>query len=215
MLRFGRYGALAGALTLLMGVAIPASAQGRSPSKVGGFAGFEIVHSTEDEGSLGMGPGILGGVTYQLTSATALAAEIGAQWHERNFTFLTAVPGQIQPLPYEVRWSGRAVFLLATVRHAFGQGRTRPFVYGGGGLMHDNGTTSRITDRSQLPASVSLPNHDFQSPTATVGALDGGAGVQVELRSGLSVRPFGGLRLTAAGETGPKYIIRGGVAVGW
>jgi hypothetical protein len=198
-------------IIILLSLAVSASAQS-TIGRWGAFAGVEVAHSTEDEGFLGAGPGVYGGVSYRLARNTSLAMEIGTERHVRDFRFLTAVPGQIQPVPFDVRWAGSAVFLVANVQHGFGATRARPFVFGGGGLMHDAGTTRRIVDRSEVPASVTLPPH-FDSPSATVSVIDGGGGVEIRIRDRLRLEPFAGIRLASSGETGPKYIVRYGLTV--
>jgi hypothetical protein len=44
---------------------------------------------------------------------------------------------------------------------------------------------------------------------------DGGAGVEVRVASRLTLRPFAGIRLTNAGEIGPKYVGRAGIRIGF
>ncbi len=197
---------------LLFAGAQPAQAQDRS--RVGFFGGLEFAHITEDEGLLGTGPGVRGGLTIRLSPSTMVEFEIGAERHIRNFVFYGSptVP-TFAPVPYEVRWSGTAGFGVARLTHAFGRRAVRPIAWGGAGVMHQAGTRHEITDDGGLP----FPDAERRSvsPAVTAFVLDGGGGVDVAVGREWRVRPYAGMRLAFTGGYGPRYILRTGADIGW
>jgi hypothetical protein len=193
-------------------VAAPAWAQSTRPIAL--FAGVELAHITEDEGVLGKGPGTYGGITIGLGRSTSLAVEAGVQRHVRDFTFGIGLPGSFFPAEYRVRWLGTATYLMLDIRRSFGDHATKPFVYGGIGMVHDGGTRHRILDRSQVPPEVVLPEERFTgSGPVTAWGYEGGGGLDIRVNDRVGLRPFSGIRLMTTGETGPKFIIHGGMAL--
>jgi hypothetical protein len=211
-----RFTRLAAALVLLA-VPAPAFAQSRpGPSIVGEV---EYARITEDDGYLGAGFGGGGGVRFHLTDATSVGVDISRTHHVRDLGFYATAydaAGRLEAFPFTERWEGNATWLLGTISHAFGSGRVRPLVWGGGGMMWHDGTSSGPLTMPQIPAGFTvqpgtLDSHSGQSVSAF--AADGGVGVEVRLSDRMAIAPFAGLRLANTGNFGPKYIVRGGARI--
>jgi hypothetical protein len=208
------------ALMILFVLATASFAQDR-PWRVAGA--LEYARITEDEGFLGAGPGVSGGVEFALTEATTLGVDGGATRHIRDLDFHAVAfdaEGRPVPLPYTERWEGTAGFVMITVAHAFGATPIRPVVWGGAGLMSHGGTSSRQLTTPQVPPGYILQDDDGftrQGRRVTAFAFEGGGGMDVEVTPRVTVRPFAALRLANTANVGPKYIIRSGarVAVAW
>jgi hypothetical protein len=183
----------------------------------------EYAHITEDDGFLGSGPGVSGTVEFRLTRGTAVGVELGAMHHIRDLGFHAVAfdpDGRIEAFPYTERWEGTATFVVATVSHAFGSARARPVLWGGAGVMWHGGTS-----RGPLTMPVIPPGYTLQGDvgitregrSSSGGAVDGGAGVDIDVVEHMAVRPFFGFRLVNTENIGPKYIMRVGarVAVTW
>jgi hypothetical protein len=183
----------------------------------------EYAHITEDDGFLGSGPGVSGTVEFRLTGATDVGLEVGAMHHIRDLGFHAvafAPDGRIEAFPYTERWEGTATFVVATVSHAFGTARARPVVWGGAGVMWQGGTSRGPLTLPAIPPGYTLQGDvgvTRKGRSSSGAAVDGGAGVDIDLVKHMAVRPFFGLRLVNTENVGPKYIIRlgGRVAVTW
>jgi hypothetical protein len=196
-----------------------ASAQ---PSGRIGIAGtIDYARMTDDESLLGSGIGAAGSLQWRLSEATGLEVEVGRTRHVRDLNLFAVAhdsQGRFEPVPYTERWEGTATFLVASVAHAFGSGRARPLLWGGGGYMWHGGTRRGPVVAPQPPPGFSLQPGDAQTREgADTSALvaDGGFGIDVRVAPRITVRPFAGLRLTSAGQIGPKYIVRTGVRIGF
>jgi hypothetical protein len=183
----------------------------------------EFAHITEDDGFLGSGPGVSGAVEVRLTDATAVGLEIGAMHHVRDLGFHAVAfdpDGRIEAFPYTERWEGTATFVMATVSHAFGSARARPVVWGGAGVMWHGGTSRGPLTMPAIPPGYTLQGDvgvTREGRSSSGAAVDGGAGVDIDVMERMAVRPFFGLRLVNTENVGPKYIIRVGArfAVTW
>jgi hypothetical protein len=206
---------------VLLLLASPVSAQTVGRLSIVGT--IEYARITEDDGFLGAGAGVAGGVQLQLTDRTSLAVEVGTERHGRDLDlFAVAFDGQGRPvpLPLKVRWEGTAVFVVGSVAYAFGTARVRPVVSGGIGMMFHGGTERGPVAPPQVPPGHTLQPEDVETRRGRdVNALtlEGSFGADMRLTRRVVLRPFVGLRLANTGNVGPKYIIRAGgrIAVGW
>jgi hypothetical protein len=211
---------LAVVLLILVSGATASFAQD-GPWRVTGSA--EYARITEDDGFLGAGPGVSGGVEFALTDATTIGVDGGMTRHIRDLGFHAIAfdaDGRPVPLAYTLRWEGTARFVMLTVAHAFGTTSIRPVVWSGAGWMSHGGTSSRPLTMPQVPPGYILqddPGVARQGRGVTAFAFEGGGGIDVEVTPRVTVRPFAALRLANTGNVGPKYIIRSGarVAVAW
>jgi hypothetical protein len=211
-----RFTPLAAAFVIL---AAPAAALAQSrpgPSIVGEI---EYARITEDDGYLGAGIGGGGGVRFHLTDATSVGVEVSRSHHVRDLGLYAVAydgAGRPEPFPFTVRWEGNATWLLGTISHTFGSARVRPLVWGGGGMMWHDGTSSHPLRVPQIPAGFTLQPGTLESrrgETVSAFAADGGVGIEVWLSDRWALAPFAGLRLANTGNFGPKYIVRGGARV--
>lgn len=186
--------------------------------------GLEYAHVTGDDGYLGAGPGVSGGVEFALTEAFTIGVEGGVARHRRDLDFYAIAfdaDGRLLPLPYTERWEGTARFVMLTVAHAWGATSIRPVVLASAGMMSHGGTSGRPLTTPQVPPGYTL-QHDGGVVTrrgrhVTAFAFEGGGGVDIDVAPRVTLRPFAALRLTGTGNVGPKYIIRSGarVVVAW
>jgi hypothetical protein len=183
----------------------------------------EYAHITEDDGFLGSGPGVSGAVEVRLTGATAVGLEVGAMRHVRDLSFHAVAldpDGRIEAFPYTERWEGTATFVVATVSHAFTSARVRPVLWGGAGVMWHGGTSRGPLTMPAIPPGYTLQGDvgvTREGRSSSGAAVDGGAGVDIDVVDRMAVRPYVGLRLVNTENVGPKYIVRVGarVAVTW
>ena len=206
---------------LLVGMAMPGVARAQSTGRLSAAGTIEYARITDDESLLGAGIGGAGGVAWRLTDATALEIEAGRTRHVRDFhRVAVAVDGQggFQQVPLVQRWEGAGTFVIASVAHAFGSGRARPVLWGGGGVMSHGGTRRGPVALPQVPPGFALQPLDtetIEGESSRALVADGGAGLEVRLAPRVSVRPFVGVRFANTGNVGPKYVIRTGVRVGF
>jgi hypothetical protein len=209
----------AGALATLMLAVVPPPTVSAQSRPIGVTGGLDFARMTDDESFLGSGMGLSGGIQWRLTRATALEIEAGRERHVRDLGFHAVVydaQGRIDAVPYTQRWEGNSTFVVGSLSHAFGTGTVRPVVWGGGGVMFDDGTERGPVTPPVVPPGFTLQPGDPQSgqdPSATAFVFDGGAGIDSRVSSRVTLRPFAGVRLAGTGETGPKYILRFGVRV--
>jgi hypothetical protein len=184
---------------------------------------IEFAHITEDDGFLGSGPGGSGAVEARLTDATSVGVEVGVMRHIRDLGFHAVAfdpAGRIEAFPYTERWEGTATFVMGTLSHAFGSARARPVIWGGVGSMSHGGTSRGPRTMPQIPPGYTLQDGDAvarKGRSSSAFAMEGGAGLDVDVTERLTLRPFAGLRLVNTGNVGPKYILRAGLrlAAGW
>lgn len=201
--------------------AMSGTASAQEPGRIGVAGTIDYTRITDDESFLGSGIGAAGSVRWRLTDATGLEVEVGRARHVRDlnlFAVARDAQGRFEPVPYTQRWEGTATFVVAAVSRRFGSGRARPVVWGGGGVMSHGGTRRAPLVAPQPPPGFSLQpgdpeTHDGAGSTALVG--DGGVGVEVRVAPRVTVRPFTGVRFANTGNFGPKYIVRGGVRIGF
>ena len=214
-----RIGIILGVIAVVVAISRPANAQ--SSGRLGFAGSIDYSRITDDESLLGDGLGGAASVLWRFTEATGLEVEVGLTHHVRDlglFAVAQDAQGRIEPVPYTRRWEGTATFVVASVAHTFGSGRARPVLWGGGGFMSHGGTRRGPVVAPQAPPGFALQPLGLETQEgASSNALvaDGGIGIDVRVAPKISVRPFAGLRLTSAEQVGPKYIVRGGVRIGF
>ena len=159
------------------------------------FATTGVVQVWDDEGNIGAGTPIGGGIGFKSPHGWGIELLAEAQKATRNFDS-------------DVHFSSTVTAGRARVMKYFG-GRTQP--YAGGGL----GVT-RVESRRDSPAGCALVNNVFTcarrdvfQSTSTSGTLSGFAGVRIPAGNVMFVRPE--FELSKAGE---HIRIGGTVAVG-
>ena len=160
------------------------------------FATTGVVQLWDDEGNLGVGVPIGGGVGFRSPHGWGIEVLAETQKAKRNFDS-------------DVRFDSTVTAARARIIKYFGSGRTQP--YAGGGL----GVT-RIESTRDSPAGCALVNNVFTCASrdifrsdSTAGTLSGFAGVRIPAGNVMFVRPE--FELSKAGE---HIRIGGAVAVG-
>ena len=160
------------------------------------FAITGVVQLWDDEGSLGIGVPIGGGIGFQLPHGWGI--EVLAETQKATRTFDS-----------DVRFDSTVTAARARFIKYFGQGRARR--YAGGGL----GAT-RVESTRDFPSGCQLVNNvftctsrDIFESTSTDGTFSGFAGVRIAAGSRMFVRPE--FEWSSAGE---HMRIGGTVAVG-
>jgi opacity protein-like surface antigen len=118
----------------------------------------------DDEGSLGKGLDIGGGVGFRITPKVGVEGQVNRIDYERNFFS-------------GVRFAGTAVFTTANLLYHFSTAKVQPYVVGGVGFVHHE-------NRSRFPEADFLPKR-----TANGFATNFGAGLKIFLNKKLSLRP--------------------------
>ncbi len=165
-----------------------AAAQSR-PYRTEVFAGGGASRMGGDEGSLGRGPYVVGGMGFRFTARTSAELDLMRAQHERD----------IAGGPLE----GTATGVFGNIVHHFSEGRTRGFVMGSVGLLHSRRTHSFPSGGTAIV--VRSDNTHF--------AWGGGAGVKTFLKPHLSLRPQ--LRLVFSETTGVMGLAAFSVAMGY
>jgi hypothetical protein len=199
----------------------PSTVSAQSDGRLSVVGAIEHARITEDDAYLGAGFGAMGGLQYHLTEGTSVGVEISRERHRRDFGLFAIAhdaEGRSQVFPYTRRWQGAATFILGVVSHAFGSARARPVIWVGGGMMTHGGTSRGPIAPPQVPAGFTLQAGSVETGRGqrTIAvAADGGVGVEVRLPGRVTAGPFAGVRLVNTGNFGPKYIVRGGVRIGF
>ena len=160
------------------------------------FATTGAVQLWDDEGNLGVGVPIGGGVGFKSPHGWGIEVLAETQKAKRNFDS-------------DVRFDSTVTAARARILKYFGSGHTQP--YAGGGL----GVT-RVTSTRDSPADCTLTNNVFRCTSrdivrseSTSGTLAGFAGVRIAAGNVMFVRPE--FELSRAGE---HMRIGGTVAIG-
>jgi hypothetical protein len=145
-------------------------------------AGTGFGTTCDDEGLLGRGPAISGGVGVWLTERIALMAFVDRVSYYRDVDWLT--------------FEGRTLFggVEASVR--FSSGRTSPYVSGGAGVLNDSGIWLRKVQTG--PSSSRIEERIDR--TGSRATMTVSCGLDVAVASRVSVR--GGVRLYGLLDTG-------------
>ena len=133
-------------------------------SKGEAFINFGRGVTYDDEGSLGSGFNVGGGIGYHLTRKLKIEAEVNRIPFEREFSS-------------GVRTEGTSVFVNANAVYHFSDSRARPYVIGGVGLLH-------YKNRSDFSAETP-PDRS----TSNGFAYNFGGGIKGYLTKKLSIRP--------------------------
>ncbi|HSF17594.1 MAG TPA: outer membrane beta-barrel protein [Vicinamibacteria bacterium] len=153
------------------------------------FAGIGASRVGSDEGSLGSGPYVLGGVGFRLATRASVEVDAFRAQHER----------EIAGGPLE----GTATGVLGNVVYRFSEGRTQVFVMGSAGLLRSE-TTHTYPVRGTLTTFRSEDN-GF--------AWGGGGGVKIFLTPRFSLRPQ--LRLVFSEATGVMGLAAASIGIGY
>lgn len=147
----------------------------------------------DDEGSLGNGFDIGGGVGFRLTPKFGVEGQVNRIAYKRDFSS-------------GVRFAGTAVFTTANVLYHFSRSQAQPYVVGGVGFVHHE-------NRSRFPEDSFLPKR-----TSNGFAKNFGAGVKIFLSKNFSLRPEFRVFLgdTAGSNVEPPFSVgRASVAVSY
>ena len=160
------------------------------------FATTGAVQLWDDEGNLGVGVPIGGGIGFKSPHGWGIEVLAETQKAKRNFDS-------------DVHFDSTVTAARVRILKYFGGGRTQP--YAGGGL----GVT-RVTSTRDSPADCTLANNVFRCTSrdifrskSTAGTLSGFAGVRIAAGNVMFVRPE--FELSRAGE---HMRIGGTVAIG-
>jgi opacity protein-like surface antigen len=146
---------------LLLAPAALAQNQERRGEVFGSLGGAKAY---DDEGSIGKGLDIAGGVGFRLTPKVGIEAQVNHFDYERNFAS-------------GVRFAGTAVFTTANLLYHFSTSKAQPYVVGGVGFVHHENRTR-------------FPGIEFPGERTTNGfASNFGAGVKIFLNQKISIRP--------------------------
>jgi len=167
-----------------------------SPQSIEVFGTTGAVQLWDDEGNIGVGAPIGGGVGFRSPHGWGIELVAETQKAKRNFDS-------------DVRFDSTVTAGRARILKYFGGGRAQP--YAGGGL----GVT-RVTSTRDYPADCSLTNsvfgctsRDIFRSKSTAGTLAGFAGVRFAAANVMFVRPE--FELSRAGE---HMRIGGAIAIG-
>ncbi len=156
---------------------------------LGGSAVFD------DEGKIGSGLDVGGGISYRITPKLAIEGQFNRIAFERDF-------GGFSP----VRFKGRNLFGTASLVYHFRTAQVQPYVLAGGGFVNHE-------------FSVELPPFpSFVERGSNGGAVNVGTGVKVFVNQSVSIRPEFRLLVGFPNDFGlapPISEWRGSVAVGF
>jgi opacity protein-like surface antigen len=180
--------------TLFCMVILTASALAQTPASRGEvFGSVGGGKAFDDEGGLGSGVDVGGGVGFRITPRFAVEGQVNRIHHKRDFSS-------------GVRFEGIALFTTASVLYHFSDEKAQPYVLAGLGFVN-------YENRSRFPEDTVLPKR-----TSTGFATNFGTGVKLFLNQRVSIRPefrvfFGD---TAGSGVEPRFCtLRGSVAVSY
>jgi hypothetical protein len=145
------------------------------------FAGGGVARVGGDEGSLGNGPYLTGGIGFGLGPRASIELDVMKARHDR-----TIAGGPLE---------GTATGIFGSVLYHFSNGRTRPFVLGSVGLLRSDVTQTFPVNGT--PTVFTSRDSNF--------AWGGGGGAKILLTSRLSLRPQ--LRLVFSESTGVMGLV--------
>ncbi len=159
------------------------------------FVATGAVQLWDDEGSLGLGLPVAGGVGFRSSHGWGVEALIEGQQAKRRFGG-----------PNDVRFDSTVVAGRARLLKYFGNGRTQAYAGGGSGITRIKSTYDYPADCALSPSNqFHCANRDLHRSTSTSGTLSGLAGVRIAVGEHLFVRPE--FELSRAGE----YLRIGGI----
>ncbi|HXV61617.1 MAG TPA: outer membrane beta-barrel protein [Vicinamibacteria bacterium] len=153
------------------------------------FAGIGASRVGGDEGSLGNGPYLLGGVGFRLATRASVEVDAFRAQHER----------EIAGGPLE----GTATGVFGNVVYHFSEGRTQVFVTGSAGLLRSE--TTHTYPVGGTPTTFRSEENGF--------AWGGGGGVKIFLTPRFSLRPQ--FRLVFSEATGVMGLAAASIGTGY
>lgn len=153
------------------------------------FAGVGLARMGGDEGSLGSGPHVLGGVGVRFAPRLSIEADVTRTQHERD----------IAGGPLE----GTATGIFGSVVYHFSEGRTQVFVMGSVGLLRSE--TVHTYPIGGTPTTSRSDDNGF--------GWGGGGGVKIFLTPRFSLRPQ--VRLVFSEATGVMGLVAGSIGIGY
>lgn len=169
----------------------PASAVGQdSLTRVEVFGGAGVSRVGGDEGSLGIGPYLVGGFGFRFAARVSVEVDVMRAQHER-----TIAGGPLK---------GAATGGFGDFVYHFSEGPTQVFVMGSAGFLR---STTTHTYSPSGGAAVTFTSQD------TNVAWGGGTGVKIFLKPHLSLRPQ--FRLVFSEATGVMGLMATSVAMGY
>ena len=160
------------------------------------FAATGVVQLWDDEGNLGVGVPIGGGVGFKSAHGWGIEALVETQKAERNFDS-------------GVRFDSTVTAGRARIMKYFGSGRTQPYAGGGLGVTRVKSTRESPSGCSRVNNVFTCTGRDVFRSESTAGTLSGFAGLRIAAGDVLFVRPE--FELSRAGE---HIRIGGTVAIG-
>jgi opacity protein-like surface antigen len=160
------------------------------------FATTGVVQLLDDEGSLGVGVPIGGGVGFKSPHGWGLEVLAETQKAKRNFDS-------------GVRFDSTVTAARGRIMKYFGDGRTQPYAGGGLGVTRVKSTRESPTGCALVNNVFTCTGRDIFQSESTNGTLSGFAGVRIAAGNVLFVRPE--FELSRAGE---HTRIGGTVAIG-
>lgn len=149
------------------------------------FAMTGVVQVWDDEGNIGAGMPIGGGIGFKSPHGWGLEALAETQKAERNFDS-------------GVRFDSTVTAARGRIMKYFGSGRTQPYAGGGLGVTRVKSTRESPTDCTRVNNVFTCAGRDIFRSESTKGTLSGFAGVRIAAGDVLFVRPE--FELSRAGE---------------
>src|SRR5262245_32144026 len=187
------------AVFLILLVPIESPAQNLNDSRWLVFSDVAYARTWDDEGLLGHGAGLSGGVGYRVTSRMFLQALIQRIRYHRDIEYLT--------------FDGRVLFGAVEAAFQSANPKVRPIVTIGLGVFNDDGVWIH-----KPIVSPALPRVESRSPrNFNLGAMTASGGVDFRVSDRTSIRTtvrFHGL-LNTGDDAAPHIIIQPGIGIAW
>ena len=179
---------------------IPMSAGAQTPSepRMVAFGDIGIAKTADDEGVLGNGMSLSGGLGVRLTERLTVQAILERIGYDRNLDYL--------------RIEGRVIFAGVEASWLWKPGRVQPFVTVGAGFFNDDGTW---TNRMRIPFGPTT--EETSERHYTLAAMTSSTGFEVPASRHASVRAafrFHGL-LDTGDDLAPHMMIQGSIGMAW
>jgi hypothetical protein len=178
-----------------------AAAQPASDVRFEAFGDIGYARTWDDEGLLGSGAGLSGGVGVLLTDRITVQAVVSRIPYYRDIEYLT--------------FDGRVLFAGAEASFRSVRRTVRPFLTAGAGVFHDSGVwvQKTIVDLSQPRVHTTIDREYTLAAFTTSGGLDIALTERASLRAG--VRLYGLLQTGQGRDLAPHSIIQPGVGFAW
>jgi hypothetical protein len=183
--------------------AVPAAAQPVSDVRFEAFGDIGFARTWDDEGFLGSGAGLSGGVGVRLTERTTVQALVSRMPYYRDIEYLT--------------FDGRVLFAGAEASFRSTRRKIRPFFTAGAGVFNDSGVWEQktIADPSQPRVRTTIDREYTLAAFTTSAGLDIALTDRASLRAG--VRLYGLLQTGEGHDLAPHTIVQpaAGFAYRW